>query len=160
MPFFSVAVTRSPVARRSAAGAVLRGEGSEQMWPLQQCCLVFSIVQRLWTWERSRPQRCCPAQKTPGAVCSGFASISRSSPGSSLSQPARTLIPLCHLHGPVAQGVRLAGQRESGRQTGVIPALFDYLLLRSNAQALQGTKNPIAVCCPQLEAHPKHLVQL
>lgn len=49
--------------------------------------------------------------------------------------------------------LRRAGWRESGHQTVVIPDLFDYLFLRSNAQAVLGTKNSIAVRCPQLEAY-------
>lgn len=52
------------------------------------------------------------------------------------------------------------GRAEGIRASDWSYSCFVYLLLRSNAQALQGTKNPIAVCCPQLEADPKHLVQL
>lgn len=67
---------------------------------------------------------------------------------------ARTLIPLCHFRGPQHPGCATsrAGRRESGHQTVLIRGLFDYLFLRSNAQALQGSKNPIAVRCPQPEA--------
>lgn len=158
MPFFSVAVTHSPVARRSAAGAALRGEGSEQMWPLQQCFLVCSIVQRLWHMGTFTAPALLPRTEDAGSgvlwLCFHQLAFSRQ-----FAVPARKDADPS-LPSPWPPTPRVCDWQGRGNQTVVIPALFDYLSLRSNAQPLQGTKNPIAACCPQLEAHPKHLVQL
>lgn len=85
-----------------------------------------------------------------------FAGVSRSPPAvcCSLVLTQRGLIPLCPLHGPQHPGCATSRARQGRvRASVVIPGLFDHLFLRSNPQALPGTKKPTVVCCPQLEAY-------